>query len=75
MSVAVDASNWSQYKSGIFSNCAKSLNHAVLAIGYYADGTWIIKNSWAASWGENGNIRLQAGDTCGVTQDAVIAVI
>lgn len=74
MSVAVDASNWSQYRGGIFNNCNKSLNHAVLAIGYYADGTWLIKNSWG-SWGENGNIRLAAGDTCGVTQDAVIAVI
>jgi hypothetical protein len=45
----------------------------VLAVGYYADGTWIIKNSWGTTWGEKGFIRLKAGDTCGVTQDACIA--
>ncbi|NDW60117.1 hypothetical protein G0P98_26995 [Yangia sp. PrR004] len=67
VSVAVDATNWSAYSSGIFSNCKKSLNHAVLAVGYYADGTWVIKNSWGTSWGEKGFIRLKAGDTCGVT--------
>jgi C1A family cysteine protease len=35
-SVAVDASNWSFYKSGVFSNCGTRLNHAVLATGWDA---------------------------------------
>jgi C1A family cysteine protease len=34
VSVAVDASNWSSYKSGVFSNCKTGLNHGVLAVGY-----------------------------------------
>ncbi|CAK92971.1 unnamed protein product (macronuclear) [Paramecium tetraurelia] len=74
ISVCVDASNWSNYKSGVFNNCNKNLNHAVMAVGYDASGNWIIKNSWATSWGEKGFMTLQAGDTCGVTQVAVKAI-
>ena len=33
ISVAVDATNWSPYKSGVFSNCKTSLNHGVLLVG------------------------------------------
>lgn len=50
LSVTVDAANWSRYSSGIFSNCASKLNHAVLLVGYVS-GSWKIKNSWGASWG------------------------
>jgi C1A family cysteine protease len=68
VSVAVDATNWNTYKQNtIFNNCAKSLNHAVLAVGYDANGNWIIKNSWGTTWGNKGFMTLAAGDTCGVT--------
>lgn len=34
VSVAVDANNWSNYKSGIFSSCGSNiLNHGVLLVG------------------------------------------
>lgn len=73
VSICIDASNWSLYRSGVFSNCGtKTLNHAVLAVGYQADGVWIVRNSWGASWGEQGYIRLSAGNTCGITEHAVI---
>jgi C1A family cysteine protease len=65
ISVAVDATNWSPYKSGVFSNCKTSLNHAVLLVGVIG-GNWKIKNSWGTSWGESGYIRLANGNTCGV---------
>jgi len=67
VSVCVDASNWSAYRSGAFSNCRSSINHAVLLVGIVG-GNWKIKNSWGASWGESGYIRLaNAGSsTCGV---------
>jgi C1A family cysteine protease len=52
VSVCVDASNWSLYKSGVFSNCGKTnLNHAVVSIGYTADGLWLVRNSWGTTWG------------------------
>jgi C1A family cysteine protease len=67
VSVTVDANNWSAYKSGVFSNCGTSIDHAVLLVGTVG-GAWKIKNSWATSWGEAGYIRLaNAGsNTCGV---------
>jgi len=35
VSICVDASNWSAYKSGVFSNCGgTNLNHAVSVVGY-----------------------------------------
>ena len=71
ISVAVDASNWSPYKSGIFSNCAKNVNHGVLLVGA-TDDYWKIKNSWGASWGDQGFIRLGRtsanSDTCAICQ-------
>lgn len=65
VSVAVDATNWSKYSSGVFNNCATRLNHGVLLVGA-TDSYWRVKNSWATSWGENGFIRLARGNTCGI---------
>lgn len=65
ISVTVDATNWSPYKSGVFNNCATGINHAVLLTGVVG-GNWKIKNSWGTSWGEAGYIRLASGNTCGV---------
>ena len=68
VSVTVDASNWSFYRVGIFSNCGTNTNHAVLLVGVVG-GDWKIKNSWGTSWGENGFIRLLGqGNTCGICQ-------
>jgi len=76
VSICVDASNWSLYKTGVFSNCGKTnLDHAVLAVGIDASGIWKVKNSWATSWGEQGFIRLAAGNTCGIAQHAIIPTI
>lgn len=65
ISVAVDASNWSPYRSGVFNNCKTSLNHGVLLTGV-TDQYWHVKNSWGPSWGESGYIRLARGNTCGI---------
>jgi hypothetical protein len=65
VSVAVDATNWSPYKSGVFNNCKTSLNHGVLLVGV-TDQYWWVKNSWGASWGEKGFVRLSRGNTCGI---------
>ena len=69
VSVTVDATNWSPYKSGVFNNCKASINHAVLLVGVVG-GSWKIKNSWGTGWGESGYIRLATGNTCGVCANA-----
>ena len=65
VSVAVDASNWSPYKSGVFNNCKTALNHGVLLVGV-TDQYWHVKNSWGTTWGESGYVRLARGNTCGI---------
>lgn len=68
VSVLVDASKWMLYKSGIYNQCSESaLNHAVLLVGM-SDTYWKLQNSWGTSWGEQGYIRLQMGNCCGVCQ-------
>lgn len=49
--------------------------HAVSIIGWGVDddGTkyWLIRNSWASSWGDNGYFRMERGNNfCGIGEDA-----
>lgn len=70
LSICIDASNWSSYRGGILSTCGTSVNHAVQAVGVDATtgGYWKVRNSWGASWGESGYIRLAYGkNTCNIS--------
>jgi cathepsin L len=66
IAVSVDASSWHSYSSGVFNGCDQSnpnINHAVVLVGYGTDELsgldyWLVRNSWSASWGESGYIRL-----------------
>jgi hypothetical protein len=47
------------------TNCiSHQIDHGVLIVGFDDNNNppyWILKNSWASSWGENGFIRVQKG--------------
>jgi C1A family cysteine protease len=86
-SVAIEADQtvFQSYKSGILNSpaCGTNLDHGVLVVGYGTQAGqdyWIVKNSWGASWGENGYIRIakQSGSgpgICGIALSASSAVV
>jgi len=64
ISVTVNAGQLMQFYNGgvVTGDCSGQINHAVMAVGYGMDGQnyFKIRNSWGASWGESGYIRLAA---------------
>lgn len=75
VSVAIEAdqSGFQMYHSGIFDGpCGTQLDHGVLVVGYgtSTEDYWIVKNSWGASWGDAGYIKLKRGASaeglCGI---------
>jgi len=74
VSVAIQANKpvFQLYKKGVITStkCGTKLDHGVLAVGYGVDATegpyYIVKNSWGASWGEEGYVRIGIVDGDGI---------
>ena len=76
VAIAVDATGWASYSSGIFNSCGnKSPNFNALLVGAGASGSssyWKVKNQWSASWGEKGYIRIATDSKCGICTSGTI---
>lgn len=73
-SICVAASAFQTYSSGILKFCPGQIDHCVQVVGYDTTNEpkyWIVRNSWATSWGEQGYIRVEMGkDLCHIADDA-----
>lgn len=64
IAISVDAGAWGDYETGVFNGCNQTnpvINHGVQLVGYGTDNGndyWLVRNSWAPTWGEQGYIRL-----------------
>jgi KDEL-tailed cysteine endopeptidase len=84
VSVAIEADTFvfQFYSGGILnsSKCGTNLDHGVIAVGYGVDSTkgeyFIVRNSWGASWGEKGYVRIAIVDgpgICGIQMEPTFA--
>jgi len=82
VSICVNAGAWNDYVGGVMSSAAcgpmgaEYQDHCVMATGFNTTAPtpyWIVRNSWASTWGEEGYIYLEmAKNTCGLADDATI---
>merc|ERR1719473_569454 len=68
VSICVNAGTWNDYTGGVLtakacgSMGADSQDHCVMAAGFNSTAStpyWIVRNSWASTWGEEGYIYLE----------------
>jgi len=80
IAIEADTRYFQSYSGGILDStqCGTNLDHAVEIIGYGTDNGkeyWTVRNSWGASWGENGYVRILRSDStndigiCGVAAE------
>jgi C1A family cysteine protease len=80
IAIEADQSAFQFYSGGVMDGtCGTALDHGVLLVGYGTDSGkdyWTVKNSWGASWGESGYIRLIRGQNqCGLANAASYPVV
>ena len=82
VSVTVEADRrvFQMYKSGVLDSslCGTNLDHAITAVGYGTENGkdyYLVRNSWGASWGDEGYIKIAATKdgkgVCGIQQISV----
>lgn len=64
IAIEADTRYFQSYSGGILdsSSCGTNLDHAVEIVGYGTENGidyWNVRNSWSASWGEQGYVRIK----------------
>jgi len=85
IAIAMDATLLQSYSKGIIKpdllrHCSKTqLDHAIVIVGYGSEGSedfWIVRNSWGATWGEDGYFRIIRGKgACGINAGVIFPVV
>jgi len=79
--IEADTQAFQFYTSGVFDNskCGTNVDHGVVVVGYGTQGTanyWIVRNSWGASWGEKGYIRIVRGkNMCAIASGPLYPIV
>jgi C1A family cysteine protease len=87
IAIAAGAGDWEKYTGGVYNGCVAGaqLDHMINIVGWdnqgaafdangnlpAGKGVWILRNSWGASWGENGYMRTQMTDANGARCNGV----
>jgi len=77
IAIEADQMPFQFYSGGVFKGaCGTNLDHGVLVVGYGTENGedyFLVKNSWGASWGDNGYIKMTANGgkhgECGMFMD------
>lgn len=81
VSMEADQTAFQMYKGGIFNDdkCGTKADHVLLIVGYGLENGqsyYIAQNTWGATWGEQGYIKVaMSGDgpgVCGIQNDPII---
>jgi cathepsin L len=80
IAIEADTRYFQSYSGGILdsASCGTNLDHAVEIVGYGEENGkkyWTVRNSWSASWGEAGYVRIARSDStndigiCGIAAE------
>jgi KDEL-tailed cysteine endopeptidase len=80
VAIEADTRYFQSYSSGVLTStsCGTNLDHGVLVVGYGTESGqdyWLVKNSWGASWGEQGYVKIARTSStndpgiCGIAMD------
>jgi len=68
--IEADQTVFNSYTSGVITTgCGTAIDHGVTAVGYGTESGqdyFLVKNSWGASWGDKGYVKIGTNNVCGI---------